>query len=346
MKRYTFILGAGASVDFGFPTGPDFVTKIIENYTRDNLRIENDDIRISHEYVQDFGSPIGGNINISRGYSFAILDALGFENAKVFDFVKRLSDSKVNSIDSFLESPSNSDLVDLGKAIVVILILSYEKLSLGDFYKNTWLKYFWSRCRDEVLGNSQNVNIQIITFNYDRLFEYYLYTAIESYSQQSDQEIAQILGAFRIWHVHGVIGNLPFQSSEKYIPFGQEHVYAKTIKEISKNLRLLGEADSDSRAKTSIELSRYFTESTSIFFLGFGFHRENIAKLFDGINPGNYICKGTGYGMGLAEIADARARINRIPGARISLDLRDVKIESFLKDHMLIEDGSGMYYEG
>lgn len=340
MRKYTFILGAGASVDFGFPTGPDFVTKILNCYTKENLEIENSTyLGPDSAYYQDFGTLTDDYVNISYGYSFKLLNELGFDEKEVFSFTNRLTESKVNSIDSFLESSRNRDLLELGKAILAILILSYERASVVHFHKNNWLKYFWNRCKDEILGNDPNVKIEVISFNYDRLFEHYLYTAIESYTGNTENEIEAILDRFRIFHVHGSIGSLPFQSNEKSVSYGQEFLDVISLKEIVNNIALLGEADSKSRSKSSAILATYFNLFSTTFFLGFGFHKENLERLIAKIKQENYHFQGTSFGMGSAEIRDAEFRINKTAGVRVILQLERSKIEKFLQDHLVLEGG-------
>jgi hypothetical protein len=93
--KTVFVLGAGSSVPFGFPTGPSLTLQIVE-------------------HLED------------RGSFFGILtDTLKIDHQHVLDFAKALRYSGKNSIDAFLEH--RPEYMAVGKGAIATSLIQYEQ---------------------------------------------------------------------------------------------------------------------------------------------------------------------------------------------------------------------------
>lgn len=289
IKRKTvFVLGAGASRPYGFPTGEELHDEICKRL-------------------------------LNPKNSFLTKDPLNFPQDKLKDFRSQLIESGLGSVDLFLEKrPDNQLFRDIGKAAMAKVVLGEEdpdKLfdeivsrrqrwrKLGgrpdqrpkDWYQLLWREHLSTDTFDDFPQN----DLQVITFNYDRSFEQYLITVLQSTYGKELSECAKMLEdkdtKFEIVHVHGSLGRLPWQSARtnssadtnssaeikdqpqvpelKY----QTSVGPNTIKAASQSIKIVPETDAD-----TVEFKRarkLLLTADRICSLGFGFYRENVSKL-------------------------------------------------------------------
>src|SRR5438046_1859787 len=107
----TLILGAGASIPYGFPNGRHLVAQALDL----------DELHLTRDYALDLGS--------------------------VRRFKDGLERSRMSSIDAFLETRSKEDdLVATGKAIIARLLIPHEhraNLRLQLNPNGQWYDYLW-----------------------------------------------------------------------------------------------------------------------------------------------------------------------------------------------------------
>jgi hypothetical protein len=286
------ILGAGASKPYGFPSGRELLYEI-----RGGLREE--------------------------GFSFfREIKEQGIETGYIKDFCKELTYADPPSVDAFLEH--RSEFLEVGKMAITLLLIPREnEKSLFDrpFDEHSWYQYLFEKLRapsfDEFVGN----NLSIITFNYDRSIEHYLFTVLKHRYNKSDEECAKILSNIPIIHVHGSLGSLPWQDAS-----GRPYSPMYTINEIkaaSGQIKVIPEQeDTSAEFKVSFEIMNTASE---IYFLGFGYHTDNLRRLkimnFHKKHP-----TGTAQGLGMKEK-------NRILGVwGIELHEEHNEILEFLKN--------------
>ena len=236
------ILGAGASVPYGFPSGAD-LKKVVVDIIRSN---PSDDYRV--------------------------LNMLGHHTADLQTFRQALVQSGRPSVDAFLEH--RSDLVDLGKRLMAIALLGCETPeSLFTSSANWYDRLF--QAMDAPFESFADNKLSVITFNYDRSLEQYLYLALQNSYGKSHDEVIGVLERITIVHVHGKLGPLPWQAdrARPYAPTRAPDdvlLAAEGIRIISE---LAEERAAFDPAKSLIEASE------RIIFLGFGFHRANFDRL-------------------------------------------------------------------
>jgi hypothetical protein len=241
-KRTVFILGAGASMPYGFPSGEDLVRRIVDL------------------------SPSSG----------ALLEA-GFTADQIGGFCATLRESAVSSIDSFLEH--RRDLQKIGKACIALILIGHE--GPGPLYQRnaeSWYNMLADRL-DTTINRFPENKLSIITFNYDRSIDQYLFRA---FKQRWDSSIGNTYAAFanlKIIHLHGQIGTLPWQGAElsrcrEYRPDGDGGnvlVGAEGIKIISDQ--------SLEESPDFIAARQLCYQADRIYILGFGYHQDNMRRL-------------------------------------------------------------------
>jgi hypothetical protein len=256
-RRTTFVLGAGASVPFGFPTGLQLSKEMVENLSP-NGRVSNDLIR-----------------------------HCGFTEAEILDFKLAFFYSGKNSVDAFLEH--RTEFMKIGKAAMASVLIRYEIPEDLFRYENNWLRYLYDRMNTSFKDFAKN-KLSIITFNYDRTVENFFYTSLfNTYAKLRDNDYIIALSHVPIIHLHGRLGQLKYQGphSRGYSPL----VNDETMNLATENIKIIHEVNDDfSRAK------KILMEAEQIYFLGFGYNPKNMERLEVSSIPSN-IAKGTALGM-------------------------------------------------
>jgi len=239
------VLGAGASIPYGFPSGKTVLQDIQRKLDPKNP-----------EWI-----PI-------------LLD-LGITEDQIDKFRWALYYSQQSSVDAFLEH--RAEFLDLGKLVITLNILPNED--------ENWLMRFEGR--DEgfyqhlftkmstQLKNFGDNQLSVITFNYDRSIEHYLFKALQNTYGKADVECAKQLSKIQLIHVHGSLGKLPWQSSTGR-PYNASYG-PEEISDAAKQIVIISE-----KQGTSEEFYRAFTllqAAERIYFLGFGYNSVNLERL-------------------------------------------------------------------
>lgn len=269
-KKTVLVLGAGASQPYGYPTGNGLMDQV-KNYNVEEI-LKNRD-----------RGPIWGYI-IEK-----------FSEKQCLEFYRTITRSGKYSVDAFLEH--RYEFVDLGKAIMSYILISFEREdSLFNAEKN-WYKYFYNKLNakfDELTMN----NVSVITFNYDRSLEYYLLTAIKNDYGKTEEEAAEVLKSIPIIHLYGNLGDLPSLSKQKENAREYSQKQTPNIIEICiKNIKIIHEGvEGDPQFSQAHEL---LSEAEVVCFLGFGYDKTNLERLKVGeiFSKGNKRIYGSSYGF-------------------------------------------------
>jgi hypothetical protein len=138
-----------------------------------------------------------------------------------------------------------------------------------------WYRYLFHRLGDNPDEFRQNF-LSIITFNYDRSLEYYLFTAIKNRWQLKDEEITELLTKeVPIVHVYGQLGGLPELVGEgrPYDP----RVSVESVTKAAAEIHILHEAEENSPALR--QARKLMLDAALVCFLGFGYHKINLERL-------------------------------------------------------------------
>jgi len=241
------VLGAGASAPFGFPCGGGLRSQIYQIFAQ----------KQSPEVQQ------------------MLLADFTFE--KISQFRHALSRSG-SMVDEFLEY--RTDFMDVGKASIASVLLQDEgEASLFNVnVPNNWYELLFRCLTLESSFESFGKNkLSIITFNYDRSIEQYLFITLKNRYNRTEQECAKKLEEIPIIHVHGTLGRLPWQQFwGPIVNYGGDINFQK-IRDASKTIKVIHEDISDDpEFNQAYEL---MTAATRIYFLGFGYHPINLKRL-------------------------------------------------------------------
>ncbi len=262
-KETVLVLGAGASAPYGFPSGQRLADLICAapRTTMDGTGISMQDYQL---------------------------------------FKELLLRSGCSSVDAFLES--RPEYLNIGKAAIGAILLPMEKTSnlfdkwaairlqpdISEEYRRNWPWYdllLGILCNGVPFDEVGNNRLSVITFNYDRSLEHYLFTALKNRYGRPDDECAKVLGRIPILHVHGSLGKLQWQeranqTDDNVVPYDSGGAVTY-IQQATKTIVILHEGtDSTPEFIHARELLR---SAEQVFFLGFGYHRVNLARL--GIGP-------------------------------------------------------------
>lgn len=218
------ILGAGSSHEAGFPLGGQLIKEIYS---------------FIHEQSSGYRRVPSGNIvpfdleNVNLLQRLLELAGEKRQDGNIFSiedikkFTKDLWDSKAASIDDFLYH--RKEFAIIGKLCILFVLSKYEdanrffpKNPFGsssgkwDYPNWGWYHYLWNQLQDGTEGSLENLKknrLCIITFNYDRSLEYFLFNAIKAtYGLEGKEcEIASFFDTVQILHVYGELGVLPWK---------------------------------------------------------------------------------------------------------------------------------------
>jgi hypothetical protein len=188
-------------------------------------------------------------------------------------FITALRQSQKQSIDQFLKQRPTFD--SIGKyAIANELILRESEEQLTENGRHSWYREL-----SNFLGNNPaDHRLRIITFNYDRSLEQFLFNTLRASTGERAEEVASKINALGIQHVHGQLDGLPWQESDS--PSKREYANNPSVANIlfaSQGIRLTHQASDEVNNPSSPAAAVHAAER--VYFLGFGFHDDNLQHL-------------------------------------------------------------------
>lgn len=225
-KRTVLILGAGSSSEVGFPTGQ---------------RLNREIYVLIKEKSKGFRKNRGENIKEAVLPNASLLlrllelsgqtknDRSVYSITDINDFADDLRHAALPSIDDFLFKRPRYALI--GKLCILFVLSKYEDAKRFEPHREInnatynqewihpewgWYEYLWHQLQRETNGKFNNLKkneLSIITFNYDRSLEFFLFTAIKSAYGMRDveHEVADFFKKVSIQHVYGELGVLPWK---------------------------------------------------------------------------------------------------------------------------------------
>jgi len=365
-KKTILVLGAGASMDYGFPSGEQLLQDIINILNGPLLHEDKDAVRmlIAAVTCRYFETKKINKTNICSQYN------------SVKEFEQKFIRSSTTSIDDFISKipEDKQELKIIGKILIILSIsrleneqrLIYEHETLEPshrYYKELgiektdppitivslvrgWYNYLWRKIYE---GEDIPRNLKaltIITFNYDRSIEQYLYTSLLGMAQRPEPEAREVLNEnLFVHHVYGKLGKLPWQDGinaiNNYEPFQCAELLDKiaqfrqknpsvelaytNIKRWSPYINLIDKICSivdeirtytESKIETAAleDVKNRLSLCDDLFFLGFGYHPENL-KWFEPKNlASNRLVDlaGTTYGIGKQDVINIKSRLIKL----------------------------------
>lgn len=278
-----FILGAGASEPYAFPTGPQLLRNLLSGLER-------------------------GDRSQFNG-TYLCLRHAGFEANEIDDFRDALAGSGRMSVDAFLEH--RIEFLEIGKAALAAELLPCEQharlFGAAAAQNEHWYQLLFNKLSADFDQWGKN-DVTFLTFNYDRSLEYYLTTAIVHAYGKKFAEAHKIVEGFRVLHLYGDLGELTEGSMARWRSNNGEPD-AQEVTAAADRIHIMHSAsggDVFSRARHFIDRAKV------ICFLGFGFHPVNMQRLLQGIDrQSDPMVLTTGYGLLQAEQEAVSAMITK-----------------------------------
>lgn len=301
-KQTVLILGAGASVPYGFPSGIELKRQICEELRNGEKR----------DLIESYLNP----------------SYMASTSSKIDDFLSALFYSGKKSIDAFLEH--RTEYMQIGKVAIGAILIPYE-IEYSLFWTTpSWYQDLFNNMNATFEKFGEN-KLAIITYNYDRSFEFYLKKALENSYGKSGKKSIEQLNRMQIIHLHGTIGNLPGMGSNT-------REYRKKLSAIDlaiceNTIKVIHESIDEQPQFT--EAKRLIKEAETICFLGFGYDKTNMDRLsLKTINLSGKRIFGTAVHMGDAELIMIKAYWDG--KIQINLGQSDETIEKFLRNHPVV----------
>lgn len=307
-KPSVLVLGAGASSPYGFPTGQGLSQSIISNLRA----LSKNESRGKDDWVPFLETNFGIPAEVMH------------------QFAEELRYSRI-AVDAFLEH--RPEYLQIGKLSIALCLMGHENEEKLFNTQRNWYDYLRLKLDapfDEFGGNQ----LSIITFNYDRSIEHYLFMVLQHTYGKSPEQCAEQINKIPIIHVHGRIGALPWQESESraYEP----RLDPEYVKIASDQIIIIISEGNDS----SIEFQEAFrllegADRGKIFFLGFGYNDTSLKRLrlsnvqHDG--GGSTIAKGTAFHVPDSDRHSIKAKWP------IELYNNNLDVLEFLENHAFLE---------
>jgi len=333
-KRTVFVLGAGASCPYGYPSGSELRRLILYNA----------------------GSFSGGFLDSYRSFKSDDLDPSKkiVKLRRIKQFIE-IFKGAVKSIDVFITN--NSKFTPIGKYIIAFEIFRAEQescfreeiqpakehlenhdsrkyvLGRAGFQGGDWYSYLFKRITDGLVGRDalpdfSNGNISFITFNYDRSLEYFFYDSLKClYFEVPEERKTQTLKQLKILHVYGQIAPLKWQNPSDYADY-KTQMNESILQNAANKIRTIYEVKENPELKEAQSLLK---QADKIYFLGFGFAQENMKVLgLPGLIPEECQIFGTVLGLESKEINDIHNQIVKglKSGGLTSRNLNRVKLDN------------------
>jgi hypothetical protein len=263
-----FILGAGSNTNYGFPSGKELVDEICRPINRISFNDPKETTLSSEQLIKNYG-----------------IDPCAYQT-----FQKELIESRL-SVDLFIENRPEFD--EIGRKAIAINLLKCEisdRLFWGEWqylhFENkrgkqgseSWYDLLWSHLTSPfTFDNFSNNKLAIITFNYDRSLEHFLFTALRRSSGKTDIECSDAVKTIRILHVYGSLGPLPWQDASGVPYDSQASPTAVTLSQ--QHIKLIRSNKHKDSSQEFEEAHILLEKATRVFILGFGFDYTNIRRL-------------------------------------------------------------------
>jgi hypothetical protein len=313
LKKTVFVIGAGASVEFGMPSGEKLKGEV-EELLGIKARNSNTD-----------------KFTYFRG---TLINQFGSEWSELLEVGPELSEALPSfiSIDEALHYFSaNERIVRLGKLAIGHLILQAERKSCSvspdertdriDITRSvsTWLNEFLSIAlsfarQSEISRLFENVSF--VNFNYDRVLEQFLLAALIRRGRLSENTAQQVVMGLNVIRPYGSVGLLPWQDGGN-IRFGYDPYPQGGLQKIADGIFTYAE-QTDDRGGIRQQISKSMEPAELIVIIGFGFHQQNVALLKSSSRKGRIVLA-TAHGIDADNFDVFSKDLNELLGSSVRL---------------------------
>lgn len=282
---------------YGFPTGEELKDLIIRLYAKE-----------------------GPALNGHR-------EAMGLDIFHVKEFCADLSQSGHSSVDAFLEY--RKEYSKIGKTAIAEVLIPFEDESKLFSVDRNWYKYLLGKLNappDQFHSNK----LTIVTFNYDRSFEWYLFKTLSARFGLNEVDALELVGRIPVIHLYGTLGGLPWESNGRPYNSRKERpdIYLARDK-----IRIIYEDVSE--VQEFNQAHEAFRSAERVVFLGFGYNKVNIQRLERGKwRRSNQFFQSSAFGITDLE----KTGIKRMFDREIDFGNSDWDILKFLREKVDFEE--------
>lgn len=308
-KPTVFVLGAGASWHYGYPTGEELVNRVIEKSTELAKFF-----KLSAEQGNgNFPDFVTRNVPITTRN----LGLWKIAEQEAWSLATRLKQVNPTLIDYFLAH--NSDLHDIGRLVIAMVIFECEfeyhrsgggnrnhldlhnrKVSQGlsppaphlsvNAFDDDWLRFVIYKltvgCKtsDEILKNK----VHFVTFNYASSLERRLYSGLTHISHFLEADISEFMWKDRVFHMYGRVREKIDDSSAPLVMkiAGENSSISHTDGErilnfafaASQGIHTIDGEDKVKDAESIINAVTVIERAETVYILGFGFDSQNVKR--------------------------------------------------------------------
>lgn len=284
-SRTLFIVGAGASREFGLPTGVELMPKISQALSFS---------------VTSFGRLDGDKVTLQAIDGYLRKNELN--SSDIVSEIERLSSVlrsgliQAISIDNYLDAHQSNQLINIiGKIGITRCILDAEQRSsiyvpISDrgatinFKKNSdkWLFELFKILNEGVSREDcEHIfeNVEFISFNYDRCVEhYFLHALMVYYNIDRDRATKIVRDSLKVHHPYGKIGALDWQGPRQSTHFGGgERMSGPDLLSVAEQIRTFTEQIEE--GDDLMAMRSAVADAETIVALGFAFHPQNLALI-------------------------------------------------------------------
>jgi len=274
-EKTVFVLGAGASKPYGFPTALELRKNIIYDFPD----------MFKSSFAEFNGVPLD-KVDLRKDLE---------------ELINTFKYSSTKSIDLFLSR--NKRFYEIGKRIAAYLIADCETKSKFrediEEPKFDWYMHLFDFLTKEIsnpegiISLLENNQVSFISFNYDRSLEHFIHESLFNSFTTKRNEIKSLICKIKIQHVYGKISALPWENNSSGIKYGNPE-YFGFLENLENNIRIIFEERTDDLS----EAKQLISEAQRIFFLGFGYADENLEALeFNKLISQSHNIYGTGLGL-------------------------------------------------
>ncbi len=249
--KIAFVLGAGASVEAGYPTGNQLCKNIL-NF-----------------------------LSAHTSAAYQRLIAIGNTEAQIEDFKRCLYRSAYSTIDQLIAARRKTDHIRIiGKQMIAMAIGENENVDrlYGDNLNGHWYNSFLTFLRTNPLSLSHK-DVSFITFNYDRSLEFFIYEALDAgHDSHEAFPPKELLSNTNCIHLHGKIGYLPWQLSNERDLVIRDYgapIIPEDIVKLAQNI-----LTPDDELSIDNRLRGILFDADCVLIMGFGFHEPNLSRIF------------------------------------------------------------------
>lgn len=283
LSHNLLIIGAGAHKPYNFPTSADIKEKLKEILKAGKIILLSNSVTFQQKTdafmekyhlcreIKSAGIVPCPENAVNNAYDIVV-------GEYVDNFLRSFTGSSATSIDSYLAQLTKSESIEkktiypkLGKFIIAYLISKTENLEPLGCQPSDWIQFLIKEYIEPDPESFFKNPPKIVTFNYDRLFERYLYEHLTEFHHMHASKAEELISSMDVVHVYGNLGCFTKWNDVSTSFYSQASAQIKVIGE---------DRDESSLAETKKTIQKYIVQSNKIYFIGYGFDPLNNDIIF------------------------------------------------------------------